>query len=117
MRYICLVFLCVIFYFGFFSSIKELKYLVFIKDTYLHFIVFFSYVLFFCVLLPNFKLKTTFIFTLFVFMSYSVEFLQLHFFNRSYSIVDFKYSTLGTFMGTLFYIYIRYLSYAVKASS
>lgn len=117
MRAVFILILSIIFCLGFFSPPRYVIFLTIIKDIYLHFIVFYIYTFLFCLLLPRFKFKALLVLMLFSVMSLGVEVLQYKVFNRSFSVLDATYSLKGALLGFVSYLYLIYLSKAVKASS
>ena len=114
-RLFCFLFLCFLFYIGFFENTSIYSISFYIKDTYVHLIVFFIYTVAFYLLLPKFRFKLMSITFLFSLMAYLVEIFQSYLSYRSYSIIDFKASLYGTLSSSVLIVYSTYLSKAIKA--
>jgi len=119
MRKLILLFLFTSFYLGFFTKSSLLISVVSsASDVLLHFIVFLTYpiIVFACLPKNKFFILSNLVF--FCCMTIGVEILQRKYFNRSYSITDFKFSLLGFTVACLFiFIYFKYLSNASIAKS
>lgn len=104
MRYIIIFFLLFLFFKGFFTNSSiNYKLLLYFSDKELHFLAFLIVPFIISILLKRWYLVL--LSWLFFFsMSYGVEVLQQMYFNRIYSLLDFKYSLFGVFCSLLFYL-------------
>lgn len=115
LRFLSLMVLSVLFYIGFFMHSSVNKLTNYLDDTTIHFVVFFSYIILFYILLPKFKLKWLALMVFFYSSTYAVEVLQKRFFRRSYSLDDFEYALLGAILGTVVILFFKLLKVLIKA--
>lgn len=115
LRLLSLALLSALFYVGFFMHTLVNRVGNHLNDTTIHFVVFFSYIILFYILLPKFRLKWLALVAFFYTSSYVVEVLQRKFFHRSYSLADFEYALLGAILGTFVILFFKLLKVLIKA--